>query len=293
MKILGLLAALIMSLCVSMAGTEKHKYCFLESKECFKVRDQIEMILDNVRGTAEETGTHVVLGEYENGKEAMGLQAETDNTPPAEGESVRISPTVAAAEQYTETSKVPDPSQSPADNRVPEEPVPKTEVKQPAEESTERQSAPAQVKQEKGTEEVSHVHNWTPVTEAVHHEAVTEDIWVTDQKAYDETVEKTVPVYTEVRICVASCRGCGQTFSSEDFETAVDECHSHIMAAHDNGCGYGTEQSYTESRQTGTQTVTETVHHDEVGHWETMVKAEQYDETVITGYSCTGCGITR
>lgn len=139
----------------------------------------------------------------------------------------------------------------------------------------------------------THTHDWEAVTETIHHDAVTEQVWTVDRAAWDETVQKAVPVYEEVLICVASCRGCGATFASEDIDTALVNCHDHIVRVHDNACGYGTEQSYTEKRQTGTEYVNKTIHHQEEGHYETVVKQKAWDETVITGYRCTGCGSTK
>ena len=38
---------------------------------------------------------------------------------------------------------------------------------------------------------------------------------------------------------------------------------------------------------------TETIHHDEVGHYETRTVTEAYDETVVTGQKCSKCGATK
>ncbi len=46
--------------------------------------------------------------------------------------------------------------------------------------------------------------------------------------------------------------------------------------------------------QTGTQIVqVGTIHHDEAFHYEQKVVRDGYDETVTTGYSCRGCGVTK
>ncbi len=142
-------------------------------------------------------------------------------------------------------------------------------------------------------EETVHVHDWKVRTEGIWHDEISETVWVTDKGAYDETVTKIVPVYMDVKICVAACRGCGMTFSGEDYETVIDDCHSHIISVHGNACGYGIEQSYTEKRQSGSETVTETIHHDEEGHYETVVVAEGYEELVTAGYYCSGCQSIR
>lgn len=35
------------------------------------------------------------------------------------------------------------------------------------------------------------------------------------------------------------------------------------------------------------------VHHDAIGHYETVVTQAAWDETVTTGYTCSGCGATK
>ena len=61
----------------------------------------------------------------------------------------------------------------------------------------------------------------------------------------------------------------------------------------DNG-----EESGTYTKQFQEVIGTETIHHDEEGHWETKIVKEAsteaaYDEEVITGYKCSGCGATK
>ena len=38
---------------------------------------------------------------------------------------------------------------------------------------------------------------------------------------------------------------------------------------------------------------TTVVHHDATGHYETVVTQAAWDETVTTGYKCSGCGATK
>ena len=38
---------------------------------------------------------------------------------------------------------------------------------------------------------------------------------------------------------------------------------------------------------------TTVVHHDATGHYETVVTQAAWDETVVTGYTCSGCGATK
>ena len=168
----------------------------------------------------------------------------------------------------------------------------------------------------------AHTHNWVAVTKTVHHDAVTSQVWKEDSAAWDETVvtkaawdeqvlsqaaydEQVLvqeaydePVYGRVDIC----NNCGH-----EFWDPSDDIGVHMAA----GCWSGW---HTEPRQIGTthhdavyNTVhhdavyttvhhdaeTTVVHHDATGHYETVVTQAAWDETVTTGYKCSGCGATK
>ena len=168
----------------------------------------------------------------------------------------------------------------------------------------------------------AHTHNWVAVTKIVHHDAVTSQVWKEDTAAWDETVvtkaawdeqvlsqaaydEQVLvseaydePVYGRVDIC----NNCGH-----EFWDPSDDINEHMAA----GCWSGW---HTEPRQIGTthhDAVYNTVHHDAVyttvhhdaettvvhheatGHYETVVTQAGWDETVTTGYKCSGCGATK
>lgn len=168
----------------------------------------------------------------------------------------------------------------------------------------------------------AHTHNWVAVTKIVHHDAVTSQVWKEDTAAWDETVvtkaawdeqvlsqaaydEQVLvseaydePVYGRVDIC----NNCGH-----EFWDPSDDIGEHMAA----GCWSGW---HTEPRQIGTthhDAVYNTVHHDAVyttvhhdaettvvhheatGHYETVVTQAAWDETVTTGYKCSGCGATK
>jgi len=131
--------------------------------------------------------------------------------------------------------------------------------------------------------EPQHVHDWIPVTETVHHDAeyrtvhhdaVTEEVKVTDSQAWTENIYRDW--------CV--CNECG--YMAESYS----ELDQHFWDSHDYECsGYHTE------------TVLEkTVEHPEEWHYETRTVSEAYDEqvlvkqaydeTVTTGYKCATCG---
>ena len=89
----------------------------------------------------------------------------------------------------------------------------------------------------------AHEHSWQPVTE---------NRWVVDKAAWDEKKQTGTVVQAK----------CGKTFNS------VEAWDEHLFRGHD--CAYSVVPKY------------EIVHHDEVGH----------NESVTTGYKCS-CGATK
>ena len=185
----------------------------------------------------------------------------------------------------------------------------------PSEPST---AAPTQTP-ETQPQTTAHTHAWVPVTNVVHHDVIYKDVWVQDSAAWDETVvtkaawdeqvlvqdayDENVlvsdaydePVYAWVDIC----NECGHKFLDMS-----DDINEHMAA----GCW---SSWHAERMQVGSthhdavyQTVhhdavyqivhheaeTTTVHHDATGHTEKTVDQAAWDETVITGYTCSGCG---
>ena len=167
----------------------------------------------------------------------------------------------------------------------------------------------------------AHTHNWVAVTKIVHHDAVTSQVWKEDTAAWDETVvtkaawdeqvlsqaaydEQVLvseaydePVYGWVDVCNA----CGH-----HFWTADDDVGDHMEA----GCWSSWHAEWLQIGTTHHDAVYNTVHHDAVyttvhhdaettvvhheatGHYETVVTQAAWDETVTTGYKCSGCGAT-
>ena len=114
-----------------------------------------------------------------------------------------------------------------------------------------------------------HVYN-IPVTQKVHHDAVTktETVTVVDQAAYDE------PIYESHQVC----KVCGKDFGKG--ENATVEAINHSV---ETGHSY-----HSTSVKVGTK------HHDAITHQETktIVVTPAYDEEKITGYRCS-CGKTK
>lgn len=132
-----------------------------------------------------------------------------------------------------------------------------------------------------------HTHTWNPVTTTVHHEAtghytdvVVGTRTVVDKEAWDE------PVY-EYRAYAVKCLGCGK-----EFENGLDY-QEHSMNRIDEGydeCGRSTVLYRNEQ--------VDTIHHEAETHEEDIKEKRwvedtaAYDETVITGYTCS-CGATK
>ena len=154
----------------------------------------------------------------------------------------------------------------------------------------------------------AHTHNWVAVTKTVHHDAVTSQVWKEDSAAWDETVvtkaawdEQVLsqaaydePVYDMQEVCNV----CGYVYPLDvDFNDAY---YYHAVVDPGDGGGY-----YMVQVQTGTvhhDAVYTTVHHDAettvvhndaTGNYETVETQEAWDETVTTGYKCSGCGATK
>ena len=168
----------------------------------------------------------------------------------------------------------------------------------------------------------AHTHNWVAVTKIVHHDAVTNQVWKEDSAAWDETVvtkaawdeqvlvqeaydEQVLvseaydePVYGWVDVCNA----CGHHFWTADDDVDV---HMH------QGCWSSWHAEWLQIGSTHHEAVYSTVHHDAVyttvhhdaettvvhheatGHYETVVTQAAWDETVTTGYKCSGCGAKK
>ena len=169
----------------------------------------------------------------------------------------------------------------------------------------------------------AHTHAWVPVTKVVHHDATYKTVWVQDSAAWDETVitkaawdeqvlvqdayDENVmisdaydePVYAWVEVCNA----CGHKFLDPN-----EDINEHMAAGcwsswHDEWRPTGEVIHHDAVYQTVHhdavyQTVhhdaeTTVVHHDATGHYETVVTQAAWDETVVTGYTCSGCGATK
>lgn len=133
-----------------------------------------------------------------------------------------------------------------------------------------------------------HTHNWVAQTKTVHHEAEYTTQWVQDTAAWDEPVYEEQPVYENVE--KVKCNGCGAEFDR------IEEMDDHVWYYVDNfdDFSHGSYSLVWRNIQTGTQKVqTGTIHHDATGHNEQVLVKAAWDETITTGYKCSGCGATK
>jgi len=168
----------------------------------------------------------------------------------------------------------------------------------------------------------AHTHAWVPVTSVVHHDATYKTVWVQDFAAWDETVitkaawdeqvlvqdayDENVmisdaydePVYAWVGIC----NECGHKFLDPNEDIDVHMGAGCWSSWHDEWMQVGTTHHdavyQTVHHEATYQTVhheaeTTIVHHDATGHNEQAVDQAAWDETVITGYTCSGCGAAK
>ena len=168
----------------------------------------------------------------------------------------------------------------------------------------------------------AHTHAWVPVTSVVHHDATYKTVWVQDFAAWDETVitkaawdeqvlvqdayDENVmisdaydePIYAWVGIC----NECGHKFLDPNEDIDVHMGAGCWSSWHDEWMQVGTTHHdavyQTVHHEATYQTVhheaeTTIVHHDATGHNEQAVDQAAWDETVITGYTCSGCGAAK
>ena len=168
----------------------------------------------------------------------------------------------------------------------------------------------------------AHTHNWVAVTTTVHHDAVTSQVWKEDSAAWDETVV-TKAAWDEQRLVqdaydenvmisdaydepvyawVGICNECGHKFLDPNEDIDVHMGAGCWSSWHDEWMQVGTTHHdavyQTVHHEATYQTVhheaeTTIVHHDATGHNEQAVEKAAWDETVITSYKCSDCGVTK
>ncbi len=129
----------------------------------------------------------------------------------------------------------------------------------------------------------SHEHSWEPVYDYIPHEEVKENVWVVDKAAWEE------PVYSVVYICRQCEKGmCEHCNSLGIAQAEFDDLQSNMK--HQYSC---LDEGGSCSSSTTRKKITDYIHHDEEGHYETVTIAEAYTEKKLVGYRCSSCGETK
>ena len=259
-----------------------------------------------------QAAVNVAVGTTDDGKASESMEGKVDASDSASAEGSKEVETTGTTEKSTEKGTSTKPTTTPSTTKTPE--TTKAPDTKPASKPTTAPttSAPTTAAPTKAPETTAttkapettaptttaHTHNWVAVTTTVHHDATYKDVWVQDSAAWDETIVTKEawdePVYKEV----IKCNVCGFIYPSDD--TFSDVYAEHAFVNPGDGGGY-----YSTTIQTGTvhhdaeTTVVHhdaeytTVHHDSTGHNEKVVDQAAWDETVTTGYKCSGCGATK
>lgn len=259
-----------------------------------------------------QAAVNVAVGTTDDGKASESMEGKVDASDSASAEGSKEAETTGTTEKSTEkgtstkptttpsttktpkTTKAPDTKPASKPTTAPTTSAPTTAAPTKAPETTATTKAPETT----APTTTAHTHNWVAVTTTVHHDATYKDVWVQDSAAWDETIVTKEawdePVYQEV----IKCNVCGFIYPSDD--TFSDVYAEHAFVNPGDGGGY-----YSTTIQTGTvhhdaeTTVVHhdaeytTVHHDATGHNEKVVDQAAWDETVTTGYKCSGCGATK
>ena len=253
-----------------------------------------------------QAAVNVAVGTTDDGKASESMEGKVDASDSASAEGSKEAETTGTTEKSTEKGTSTKPTTTPSTTKTPETTkapetkpaskpttAPTTSAPTKAPETT----APTKAPETTAPTTTAHTHNWVAVTATVHHDATYKDVWVQDSAAWDETIVTKEawdePVYSLLPVCNV----CGYQFPAGG---TADDIGYHEFV--DPGCGGGWHDVQV---QTGTihhdaeTTVVHhdaeytTVHHDATGHNEKVVDQAAWDETVTTGYKCSGCGATK
>jgi len=196
-------------------------------------------------------------------------EAETETTTAEQEESTlgTLKETEKNTERGTDPAETKE-AESFSYSRITVHPVSPQNVWQPVLEETAKPTEPASA---------AHVHSYVLAgTKTVEHPAVTEQVWVEDSPAWDETIR------AGYHMCVVTCHECGAQFSDPAQANALEAWGEHTDAVHDGDGGYDMAASY--------DVPPEVVHHDASGHMETRTVTDSWTEYIDT-YRCS-CGDT-
>lgn len=246
---------------------------------------------------------------------------ETENVTTKTPETTKTQSTTKAPEttKVQNTTKAPEMT-VPATTKTPET-TKAPETKPSTKPTTPTTSAPTKAPEITAPTTTAHTHAWVPVTKKVHHDATYKTVWVQDTAAWDETVvtkdawDESVLVsdaWDETVVTKEAwdepqlewcdiCNACGHVFrAGEDIGVHMESgCWS---SWHADWVQVGTVHHDAETTVVHHDAVystvhheaeTTVVHHEATGHNEQVVDKAAWDEDVVTGYKCSGCGATK
>ena len=123
--------------------------------------------------------------------------------------------------------------------------------------------------------EETHTHNWIPITSVVHHEEQGHYEKILVSEAWTEEV----PIYEDKEVMI--CNDCG-------VELNASNCYDHVENHLLNG-GKGSWREEWKKVQVGSNKI----NHDAIYQDKWIIDKAAWDETVTTGYKCSGCGETK
>ena len=258
-----------------------------------------------------QAAVNVAVGTTDDGKASESMEGKVDASDSASAEGSKEVETTGTTEKSTEKGTSTKPTTTPSITKTPET-TKAPDTKPASKPTTAPTKAPETTATTKAPETTAptttaHTHNWVAVTATVHHDATYKDVWVQDSAAWDETIvtkeawDETIvtkeawdePIMASVDVCNV----CGYEYP---VGATDDDYGYHAFVDPGDGGGW-----YTVTKQVGTThhdaetTVVHhdaeytTVHHDATGHNEKVVDQAAWDETVTTGYKCSGCGATK
>lgn len=268
---------------------EKTEVISLTEKATVVSKEKADELIKNGEQVITDLGKEYVPEEEKKDSEtSKGTVDKKTDTKVKENEKTPATP---ETKKETETQKV-DTSKTPSNGSTsgtassPKEPEKTTEEKQPSSSGSSKPSQPSSETQKPASQE-THTHTWTPQTKTVHHDAEYQLVYVVDKPAWTEDIYVDQPVYETV--AAVRC-GCGAEFPDYSGWCAHEEYYGDVM----NDFSHGSYSVVYHQIQTGTEKVyVRTDTHPEEGHMESKIVKDAYDEEVVTGYKCSGCGATK
>ena len=123
--------------------------------------------------------------------------------------------------------------------------------------------------------EESHTHNWVPITSVIHHDEQGHNEKILVSEAWTEEV----PIYEDKEVMI--CNDCGAELNASN---CYDHVENHLLSG-----GKGSWREEWRKVQVGTNKI----NHDAVYEDKWVVDKAAWDETVTTGYKCSGCSATK